>query len=196
MGSKGESRVSQLSTYLVLSLGSPSTSRALSDSNVRGARELLQEYWNKIGGEPGAKGGKKRGRKSITKSEADGADTSDTTEVAKKQKTSTTSTRGRPGRKKKEEVEVEDDDDPVIADKWNPPPVTPGAWENDVLSIETIEGIGEEKFAYLIWAAKDEKGSWHTSKAKLSTVYIACPQRVRLPSGYTIAKANSTVHRC
>ena len=123
---------------------------------------------------------KKRGRKSLTKPEADAPDISDTPEVAsKKQKTATSAKRGRPGRKKKEEIEVEDDEDPVIADAWMPPPVTPGAWENDVMSIETIEGIGDEKYAYLVWAAKDDKGSWHTSKAKLSTVYIACPQRVR-----------------
>lgn len=137
------------------------------------------------------KGGKKRGRKSITKPEAEAADTSDTTEKAtKKQKTSTTTTRGRPGRKKKEETEVEEGEDPVVADKWNPPPVTPGAWENDVMSIETIEGIGDEKFAYLVWAAKDDKGSWYTSKAKLSTVYIACPQRVFFSLRYATIKAN------
>ena len=171
---------------------------ALFNATFRGARELLQEYWNKIGGEPGAKGGKKRGRKSVTKSEIDAPNTSDTPEKAlKKPKTSaSTTTRGRPGRKKKEEIEVEEDEDPVIADKWNPPPVTPGAWENDVMSIETIEGIGDEKFAYLIWAAKDDKGSWYTSKAKLSTVYIACPQRVCRSRGNTLAKSNSMIYRC
>ena len=100
---------------------------------------------------------------------------------AKKLKTETsTGKKSGRGRKKKETV-GSDGDEPIIADTWKPPLATPGAWEDEVLNIETIEGNDDdEKYAYLQWAAQDEKGKWRQSKAKLSTVYIACPQRVCL----------------
>ena len=145
----------------------------------RGAKELLQEYWEAIGGEPqpAQKGAKKRGRTSIAKSES--ISTPDQPLKKLKAETSTGKKSGR-GRRKKE-VLGSDADEPMIADDWKPPAATPGAWEDEVLNIETIEGNDDdEKYAYLQWAAQDEKGKWRQSKAKLSTVYIACPQRVCL----------------
>lgn len=144
-----------------------------------GARELLQGYWESIGGRPVANAvkPKKRGRQSLSKN-----DTHD--KAPKKQKTEAAATlpdRGgsKRGRKKKEKAEDALDRDMTFADDWSPPDPTPGAWEKDVIEIETIEGSdGPEKYAYLVWAAKDENNKWRQTKAKLSTVYIACPQRM------------------
>ena len=150
----------------------------MTNINSRGAKELLQEYWESIGGEPKPpkKEGKKRGRISIAKS--DSISTPD--KSAKKPKTETSEGKKSGRGRKKKEVAASDGDEPIIADDWKPPLAIPGAWEDEVINIETIEGNdNDEKYAYLQWAAQDEKGKWRQSKAKLSTVYVACPQRVR-----------------
>ena len=148
---------------------SPSTSSIIyPDDPLRGAREILEEYWKSIGGEPipgvpKQSASKKRGRTSTANTEG-GTPAKDP--APKKQKR---------GRKRRDELP----DDPIIADDWTPPPATPGAWENEVVAIETIEGSeGDEKYAWLRWTSKDENDKWRGSKAKLSTVYIACPQRM------------------
>ena len=67
-----------------------------------------------------------------------------------------------------------------IRDGWEPPKPVPGAWEEGVLAVQTIEGNDDgTKWAYLMWADEDTEGKKRQTKALLSTCYIACPQIVR-----------------
>lgn len=113
-----------------------------------GAGEVLQEYWDSIGGRPevGGKGGKKRGRKSTVSNLDSAASTPvSTTKRAKK--------------------EVE----------WSPPA---GSWETEVAYVETVTETPDHKtgehqrFAYLVWY--NQKKSQHP----LRQVYQKCPQKM------------------
>ena len=147
-----------------------------------GAKELLQAYFDSLGGRP-VRGDskpksetKKRGRKSLAKSgspEEEGP--------AKKQKTEKPARksdgRGR-GRRKSSPAGGVPLSKPK-KDNWEPPKVGPSTWEEGVVAVETIEGDDKNrKFAYLRWADIDEEGKQHTSKVRLETAYIACPQAV------------------
>ena len=143
---------------------------------LRGARELLEEYWATIGGKPvpKSKGSstKKRGRQSLGNSETPNT-------ASKKQKISRGGRKSTGSAKSKELPELPSDAADV-EDDWDPPKVAAGSWENDVLQVDTIEGDNDDKdrWAYLVWAAKDANGAWRRSRAKLETCYLACPQRV------------------
>ena len=64
-------------------------------------------------------------------------------------------------------------------DGWEPPKPLPGAWEDGVLSVATIEGSDDgTKWAYLMWADEVD-GKKRQTKALLKTCYVACPQIVR-----------------
>ncbi|MCJ1387637.1 hypothetical protein MMC18_000480 [Xylographa bjoerkii] len=146
-----------------------------SEENLQGAIDILQAYFDSIGGRPAPTSSKststkKRGRQSTGKT-----DTPDnqpkkvkTEEVPKKKD-------GR-GRKRKSSPGVMDLDS-TLKDGWEPPKPLPGAWEEGVLSVQTIEGNDDgTKWAYLSWADEGTGGKKRQTKALLSTCYIACPQ--------------------
>ena len=70
-------------------------------------------------------------------------------------------------------TEVGDDD-------WKPPPVKDGSWDPLVQSVDTVvrENSDGELWGYLIWNEQSEAGRYYRSKAKLPTIYKACPQRM------------------
>lgn len=65
-------------------------------------------------------------------------------------------------------------------DDWKAPTPKDGAWDPLVQSVDTVvkENADNELWGYLIWNEKNEDGRFYRSKAKLSTIYRACPQRV------------------
>ena len=65
-------------------------------------------------------------------------------------------------------------------DEWKPPNPKDGAWDCLVQSVDTVvrENTDGELWGYLIWNEKNEDGRFYRSKAKLPTIYRACPQRV------------------
>ena len=147
-----------------------------------GARELLLDYFNSIGGRPvkGDPPAKKRGRQSTGKS-----NTPDT--ASKRTRTARSSTGAGSRKKHVGKDQSEDLDIPDVDPDWSPPASGPSTWENDVLSVETIEGDDEtdEMWAYLLWTAKGKDGNWIRTRAKLKTCYLCCPQRVRIEKSST-----------
>ena len=137
-----------------------------------GAIDILERYFERIGGrpaEPSKMAQKKRGRKSMT---------SETPEPkAKKAKAGANgSSRGRRG------SDADDMDSWPTSkgrDNWTPPRPTKDAWEDLIISVETIEVEDNgTKWAFLLWAQEDEHGKKRTSKALLTSVYKAAPQAV------------------
>lgn len=67
-------------------------------------------------------------------------------------------------------------------DNWRPPSPIDGAWEN-LVRIEEIKFDEQDiMWAFLRWQAKDLKGRFYRSGAKVDTCRQACPQRVCFPS--------------
>ena len=141
----------------------------------RGAIDVLQAYFDSIGGRPESTKSastKKRGRQSTGKTDTPDKQVkkAKTEEVPKKKD-------GR-GRKKKSSPGIMDLDS-TLKDGWEPPKPLPGAWEEGVLSVQTIEGNDDgTKWAYLSWADAGIDGKKRQTKALLSTCYVACPQVV------------------
>ncbi|MCJ1282438.1 hypothetical protein MMC26_001761 [Xylographa opegraphella] len=147
------------------------------EKNLQGAIDVMQAYFDSIGGRPEATkpvSTKKRSRQSIGKTDTPDkqAKKAKTEEVPKKKD-------GR-GRKKKSSPTTSPaimDVDSTLKDGWEPPKPLPGAWEEGVLSVQTIEGNDDgTKWAYLSWADEGPGGKKRQTKALLSTCYIACPQ--------------------
>ncbi|KAL8672855.1 MAG: hypothetical protein Q9168_002693 [Polycauliona sp. 1 TL-2023] len=138
--------------------------------NLEGARDLLEAYWESIGGKPvpatQEKAGKKRGRQS----------TGTIQPAAKKQK--------KPGRKSTGALEDPDaTPEPPVGfqdvnpEVWKPPPPNKDAWEDLVMNVDTIEkNDNGELWAFLVWNEKNEDDRFNRSKAKLATCNKACPQ--------------------
>ena len=65
-------------------------------------------------------------------------------------------------------------------DDWKAPPPKDGAWDSLVQSVDTVvrENVDGELWGYLIWNEKNDDGRFYRSKAKLPTIYRACPQRM------------------
>jgi len=146
------------------------------EENLQGAIDILQAYFDSIGGRPEPNSSKsastkKRGRQSTGKTDTPDTHTkkAKTEEVPKKKD-------GR-GRKKKSSPGVMGLEE-TLKDGWEPPKPLPGAWEEGVLSVQTIEGNDDgTKWAYLSWADEGTDSSRkRQTKALLSTCYIACPQ--------------------
>ncbi|KAF2472474.1 uncharacterized protein BDR25DRAFT_283918 [Lindgomyces ingoldianus] len=118
------------------------------EDNLSGATDVLNEYFDEIGGRPqpgeSAKSRKRKGRKSNFKSESG---------------TPAASSAKRPKREK----------------DWSPPP---GSWENDVEYVDTVEESIDNKtgqlarFAYLVWT--NQKKTQHP----LKHCYRKCPQKM------------------
>lgn len=149
------------------------------DIHHRGARDLLEIYFAKLGGHPSEVGDvkpqKKRGRKS--------AGTTDTPPPSKKAKGESTRASGRG--KASSTLENGSPDDSVkwpdvkVNSDWVPPKPRKDAWEDYLLSVHTIEVDSEgKKWAFVLWSVEDEQGRKRTSKVLLPTLSIAAPQAV------------------
>ena len=136
----------------------------------RGAREALEDYWEKIGGEPKAqdKSKKKRSRYSNVTATPD--------KSAKKQKCQST--------KREIKMKAQDDNGHPAGvakpdDDWIQPSPDNGGWEDQVQVIETLEKDESQKlWAFIVWNAKNKDGCFYRTKAKLSAVYEGCPQKM------------------
>lgn len=108
--------------------------RDLSDSRGRGAKEVLQEYYDGIGGRPTYKSSpapsNKRNRQSI------GGTPATATKSTKRAKTSLSVAKNG------------DDQSPVPDTKWKPPK---GSWEHEITAIDTIEKTEKGLVCYVQW---------------------------------------------
>jgi len=138
---------------------------------------------------------KKRGRKSVDK-----AETPD--KPAKKVKSDEEPPKKKDGRGRKKKSEVNPavemmDIEATQKDGWEPPKALPGAWEEGVVSVHTIEGTDDgTKWAYLCWADEGEDGKKRQTKAKLSTCYVACPQMVCTATPKLAQYDSDRLNRC
>lgn len=140
--------------------------------------DILQQYWNKIGGEPEKpeKGSKKR-------KHSEGASAVRETPDPK----------SKAGRKKKRRNTTGDPDlDDALEDAESPTFPRPGSvankefktpagsWEDHILHIDTIEEILDpqtgvhERMAYVTWADKERKKTRHP----LEVLNKKCPQKM------------------
>ncbi|KAL8705468.1 MAG: hypothetical protein Q9201_001399 [Fulgogasparrea decipioides] len=144
------------------------------EENLEGAREILEAYWDSIGGKPvpttraPKSTGKKRQRQS----------TGSQVEPAQPKK--------RRGRKSASAAQDPDTTPEPPAgytdinpDTWKPPPPNDLAWDPLVMNVDTIEkDDNNELWAYLVWNEKNEDGRFNRSKARLATCNKACPRRM------------------
>ncbi|KAI9835883.1 MAG: hypothetical protein M1819_001781 [Sarea resinae] len=115
------------------------------EENLEGAKDILSTYLDSIGGRPAAtKAGPKRGRASTSGIETNG------------------------GAKRRKSVKDEPSASPKAKD-WKPPS---GSWEDDVMSIDTVEQTPKGLFVYLVW--NDHRKSQHP----IEVVYKRCPLKV------------------
>lgn len=154
------------------------------EENLFGARELLEQYWQEIGGKPVSgsqknKGGSARksalGRKRSFKSGLKEEAESESPAPAKKQK------------RRRKSNNVHDDEDTAEfrgyveagEDDWKPPPPMKEAWDPLLQKVDTIEqDEGGDRWVYLCWNDKNADGRFYRSKAKPSAVYKAAPQKM------------------
>lgn len=172
------------------------------EDNFVGARDILEAYWQKLGGKPASNSSKAVSKKRARKS-AGGSETPDSTVVKKQRKSGS--------RKSKDASAMDDEKTPepptgftdVGNDNWKAPKPSSGAWDNHVQTVDTIEKDDQgELWAYLVWNDKNDDGRFYRSKARLTTCNKACPQRmlqfyekhvVFTNSRYTITENNGHV---
>ncbi|KAK4692578.1 hypothetical protein P7C71_g4659, partial [Lecanoromycetidae sp. Uapishka_2] len=148
------------------------------EENLDGAHEILEEYWKSVGGKPvpgkdKSEKPKKRARQSSSSAKPDNS---------KRPKTEKSKS------KRKSNGAMEHDTSPAPLtgyteegdDDWKAPTPKDGAWDPLVQSVDTVvkENDGSELWGYLIWNEKNADGRFYRSKAKLPTIYRACPQRM------------------
>ena len=169
----------------------------------RGAREILEGYWGKVGGKPtpllSKPAAKKRGRQSAGRpSTLNGG-------AAKKQRKSVDRNGGEAddsAKKKRSAASNDDDDlnspdpdeytDILGPDEWTPPKAFNGAWEQSVQTVETVESDSNGVlWVFLSWNEKNDEGRFLRNKVKASTCYKACPQKVCLHLVLTKSSKNS-----
>ncbi|OCK81637.1 hypothetical protein K432DRAFT_11089 [Lepidopterella palustris CBS 459.81] len=127
------------------------------EANLSGAKEVLNAYHKKIGGRP--EPGSKKKRKQSTGTPAEPKSTG---RSRKKQKGSDDGNSVTPAKRPKE------------AKQWEPPQ---GMWEDDVLSVESVEQKPNPKtgqmelHAFILW--NSQKKTQHP----LNIVYKKCPQK-------------------
>ena len=138
----------------------------------------MEEYWKALpNGKPVAappKSVKKRGR----------ASSGSKKEVTKRPRNSKSGARN--GRKSNGALDQDTTPTPLDGftevgdDDWKPPPANDNAWDPIVQSVETVmrENNDGDLWGYVIWNNKNEGGRYYRSKAKLSVLYRACPQRM------------------
>lgn len=150
-----------------------------------GAKELLEEYWEKLGGKPvpGTSGGKKkRAQQSV-------GGTPDTS--AKKPKVGA----GRKGKgasssklPDKRMVGTEEPDE-----DWKPPA---GSWEERVQIIETIEKTEDDKlYAFVLWTDCGNDGKYIRSKQPLDHSPDSCYEHCLRKVSWAGQNAGRSGHR-
>lgn len=128
----------------------------------RGAIDVLNEYFAKIGGRPEPKGQKRKGRPSLSGAKSGSETPSTSTKRAKQDKT-------------KQDKAKQDKAPKVEKPSWSPPP---GSWEHEVSYVDTVEEMRDPKtgtlgrFVYLVW--NNQQKTQHP----LKHVYQKCPQKV------------------
>lgn len=157
-----------------------------------GASELLQEYWEKIGGKPTAvKTAKKRGRQS-----EGGSATPDTT---KKQKTAQKPERkslpAKRARQSLPDVSLVGTEAPE--EGWKPPE---GSWENHIQSVETVEKDDDDNlWAYVIWNHRTPEGKFlrsrHPADKGERSCYEKCPKKVCLEPSVPVLVVKSSANQ-
>jgi len=127
------------------------------EENCEGAKEVLQEYYDGIGGRPTYKSSpapsNKRNRQSIGS-------------------TPTTATKGTKRAKTSLSASKNGDDHspaPTTDSKWKPPK---GSWENEITAIDTIEKTDKGLVCYVQW------GNGRKTQHDIHVVYSKCPQRM------------------
>ncbi|MCJ1301715.1 hypothetical protein MMC08_004516 [Hypocenomyce scalaris] len=145
------------------------------EENLTGARELLQEYWEQIGGKPTAVlNTKKRGRQSTG-----GSATPDT---SKKQKTARKTDRksgdGKKLRQSFPDVSLVGTEAPE--DDWKPPD---GSWEDHIQTVETVEKDDDDNlWAYVVWNQRTSEGKFlrsrHPADKGERSCYEKCPKKM------------------
>ncbi|MCJ1463810.1 hypothetical protein MMC07_002419 [Pseudocyphellaria aurata] len=148
------------------------------EDNFVGARDILEAYWEKLGGKPTPASAKAVSKKRSRQS-GGGSGTPDSMVVKKQRKSG--------GRTTKDAIAKDDEKTPepptgfteVGNDNWTAPKPVPNAWDPKVQMVDTIEKDDQgELWAYLVWNEKNDDGRFYRSKAKLMTCNKACPQRV------------------
>ena len=141
----GRQKITCMSRLLLLG-------RANVDHCREGAIDVLNEYFQKIGGRPEPKGQKRKGRPSVSGAKTGSETPSTSTKRAKQDKAPK-----------------------VEKPSWSPPP---GSWEHDVSYVDTVEEMRDPKtgklgrFVYLVW--NNQQKTQHP----LKHVYQKCPQKV------------------
>lgn len=142
----------------------------------------MTEYWDSLSGKPNPmvseKPTKKRGRQSNPSTKADSE--------PKTNKKRRTSNKGARNTSRNGTLKQDVNPSPLVGftevgdDDWKPPPVKDGSWDPLVQSVDTVvrENSDGELWGYLIWNEKSTAGRYYRSKAKLPTIYKACPQRM------------------
>ncbi|RPA96739.1 hypothetical protein L873DRAFT_1791521 [Choiromyces venosus 120613-1] len=124
------------------------------EENCEGAKEILQAYYNAIGGRPTLESSPvvkgKRGRLSSGSTPA-------AVKAVKRAKTSTPAATTKNGKEAS----------PAGGEPWNPPK---GSWEEEIICIDTIEKTDKGLVCYVQWQ------NGRKSQHEISTVYRKCPQ--------------------
>ncbi|KAL8818775.1 MAG: hypothetical protein Q9191_007865 [Dirinaria sp. TL-2023a] len=162
------------------------------EENLFGARELLEQYWQEIGGKPvpgsqkskGGSGGSARksalGRKRSIPALKDDRGDSESPAPAKKPK------RGRKSYNNGNNNAHDEEDTAEFVgyveaglDDWKPPAPMKENWDPLLQKVDTIEqDEGGDRWVYLCWNDKNADGRFYRTKAKPSAVYKAAPQKM------------------
>ncbi|KAL8779609.1 MAG: hypothetical protein Q9194_001352 [Teloschistes cf. exilis] len=150
------------------------------EENLEGAREILEAYWESVGGKPlptsKSLAGKKRGRQSTGGRNSTGSHREPASKKKKRGRKSALSNEDRDNNTSTSPPAGHTDINP---DTWKPPDPDDNAWDPLIMSVDTIEKDAQnEMWAYLVWNEKNEDGRFNRSKARLATCNKACPQRM------------------
>ncbi|MCJ1347964.1 hypothetical protein MMC31_006194 [Peltigera leucophlebia] len=155
-----------------------------------GAREILEGYWEKVGGKPtpapSKPTAKKRGRQSVARNNTPNGG------AAKKHRKSGDYRSGEADastKKKKSPASNHDDElnspnldeytDILGPEEWTPPRASNGAWEESVQTVETVEADNDGVlWVFLSWNEKNKEGRFLRNKVKATICYKACPQKM------------------
>ncbi|KZF22515.1 chromo-domain-containing protein [Xylona heveae TC161] len=133
------------------------------EANLDGAKEVLNQYFAKIGGRPGKKTPVKRGRLSTSATpSASGSRKRSRVE----QETETESPAVRSSRRTEEARNAEAQNE---EEEWRPPNEK---WEDDIMTIDTMEQDETGLYVYLNW------NNGRMTKHPVQTVYARCPMKM------------------
>ncbi|KAI9818897.1 MAG: hypothetical protein M1827_007718 [Pycnora praestabilis] len=131
------------------------------EENLDGAKDILNEYFESIGGRPVLNKKTKPAKATVAvtpesgrkrKNQANGKKTKDEAK----------------GSKKKRRLPASPSP-PASSKRWEPPS---GSWEDSIQGIDTLEATENELWVYLVW------NDGHRSRHLTQKVYQKCPQRM------------------